>query len=73
MISHLTYNLVLQLIYYLDHIQEYQYVLVYYLLDERYKTNSKYLDDFENDINTVGTLLENLESDRPEHNRTEQD
>lgn len=63
MISHLTYNLVLQLIYYLDHIQEYQYVLVYYLLDERYKTNSKYLDDFENDINTVGTLLENLESD----------
>lgn len=63
MISHLTYNLVLQLIYYLDHIQEYQYVLVYYLLDERYKTNSKYLDDFENDINIVDTLLEVLKSD----------
>ena len=63
MISHLTYNLVLQLLYYLDHVEDYQYVLDNYLLDERYDINDNFLVDFENDKNAVDTLIERLKGD----------
>jgi hypothetical protein len=60
MVSHLTYNLILQLSFFLDNVENYKYALKYYLLNERFDENDDILKKFEDDKKEIDIYLQKI-------------